>query len=140
MLAEPPLVEIPIATSSGFAWAMSWRAKIASVPMSLAMAVMLAGSADRETAGILPKPGGGSRQSETRSFASVAERLLSFAEEGVEEGGIAHVMALFAMFEVHVDRLPEHVVEDLEDFLDNEGVPIRRRERILTRLTGQAER
>jgi hypothetical protein len=72
-LAEPPLVEIPTATSSGLAWAMSWRVKIASVPMSLAMAVMLAGSEDRETAGTALQPGGGSTQSETRSFASVAE-------------------------------------------------------------------
>src|SRR5215211_2347488 len=73
MLAEPPLVEIPTATSSGLAWAMSWRAKIASAPMSFAMAVMLAGSAERETAGITPNLDGGSTQSETRSFASVAE-------------------------------------------------------------------
>src|SRR5215208_3869420 len=68
ILAEPPLVEIPTATSSGLAWAMSWRAKIASVPISLAMAVTLAGSADRETAGIVAKPWGGSTQSETKSF------------------------------------------------------------------------
>src|SRR5215212_6960854 len=82
ILAEPPLVEIPTAMSSGLACAMSWRAKIASVPMSLAKAVMLAGSAARETAGIVPQPGGGSTQSETRSFASVAEpplpKVISF--------------------------------------------------------------
>ncbi len=68
------------------------------------------------------------------------ERLLSFAEEGIEEGGIAHVVALFAVLEVHVDRLPEHVVEDLEDLLDDERVPVRRRERILPHLPRQAER
>ena len=51
MLREPPLVEIATATSSGRAWAMSWRRKIDSVPTSLAMAVMLAGSSDSEIAG-----------------------------------------------------------------------------------------
>ena len=51
MLREPPLVEMPMATSSGRAWAMSWRRKISSVPTSLAMAVMLAGSMESETAG-----------------------------------------------------------------------------------------
>ena len=56
MLPEPPLVEIPTATSSDRAWAMSWRAKMASLPMSLAIAVMLAGSEDNETAGICSWP------------------------------------------------------------------------------------
>ena len=49
-LREPPLVEIPMATSSGRACAMSWRRKMTSVPTSLAMAVRLAGSMESETA------------------------------------------------------------------------------------------
>src|ERR1700733_6257728 len=51
MLREPPLVEIPIATSCGFACARSCRKKITSTPTSLASAVMLAGSMEREIAG-----------------------------------------------------------------------------------------
>ena len=73
MFADPPLVEKATATSSGRAWAMSWRAKTASAPMSLAMAVTLAGSAESEIAGTGFRPGGGSTQSATRSFASVAD-------------------------------------------------------------------
>src|SRR4028118_275234 len=73
MLGDPPLVEKATATSSGRACAMSWRVKIASVPMSLAMAVMLAGSAESDTAGMGFMPYGGAAQSATRSFASVAE-------------------------------------------------------------------
>ena len=195
MFAEPPLVEIPTATSSGLAWAMSCRAKIASVPMSLAMAVMLAGSADRETAGIVPNPGGGSRAvrdqvvgvggrpavaegdelpaplqsfgdgdchiGDGRSlrfssrrpqaiyllhllehralhfFHDLFQRLLSFAEERIEERGVAHVVALFAVLEVDVDRLPEHVVENLEDLLNDERVAVWWRERVLPRLARQ---
>ena len=37
-------------------------------------------------------------------------------------------MALFAVLEVDVDRLPEQVVEDLEDLLNDKRVPIRRGE------------
>ncbi len=51
MLLDPPLVEIATATSSGCACAISWRRKIASVPTSLATAVMFAGSSDSDTAG-----------------------------------------------------------------------------------------
>ena len=164
ILAEP-LVEIPTATSSALAWAMSWRAKIASVPMSLAMAVTLAGSADRRPPESYPSRAAGLRSLETRSFASVAEpplpKVMSLpprssrsataaaiwemalvsdspprtagcslpassgasspaprqqplraaavlAEEGVKEGRTSHVVALFAVLEVDVDRLPEH--------------------------------
>ena len=177
---------------------MSWRAKIASVPMSLAMAVMLAGSADRETAGIVLYPDGGSTTVcdeivSVRGGAAIAEgdelpaplqsfddgdcyigegrslrfsgrrpqavhllhllehralhffhdlfqRLLSFAEERIEKRGVAHVVALFAVLEVDVDRLPEHVVEDLEDLLNHERVAVWWRERVLSRLARQAER
>ncbi len=48
---EPPLVEIATATSLGRACAIIWRRKISSVPTSLAIAVMLAGSMESETAG-----------------------------------------------------------------------------------------
>ena len=60
MLREPPLVEMPIAISSGCAWAINWRRKITSVPTSLASAVMFAGSSESETAGMGRQPAGGS--------------------------------------------------------------------------------
>ena len=49
-------------------------------------------------------------------------------------------MALFTVLEVHVDRLPEHVVQDLENLLNYERVSIRRREGVLSSLACQAER
>ena len=51
MLRDPPLVEMPTATSSGRACAMSWRRKMTSVPMSLATAVMFAGSTSKRHRG-----------------------------------------------------------------------------------------
>ena len=165
------------------AWAMSWRAKIASVPIVGYGRYVgrLGGWGGRR---IVPA-GRRVRSLETRSFASVAEpplpkvmslpprssrsataraiwemalvsdsaaadrrlftscifwsiepctannlfeRLLSFAEEGVKEGRTSHVVALFAVLEVDVDRLPEQVVEDLEDLLNDKRVSIRRGE------------
>ena len=52
MFFDPPLVEIPTATSSGRACAIIWRRKMTSVPTSFANAVMLAGSSDNEMAGM----------------------------------------------------------------------------------------
>ncbi len=49
-------------------------------------------------------------------------------------------MALLAVLEVHVHRLPEHVVEDLEDLLGDERIVVRRGERVLSRLPRQGER
>src|SRR4051812_13155234 len=59
MFADPPLVEKPMAMSPGCACAIIWRAKMASPPMSLAMAVMFAGSAASEMARTGAKPEGG---------------------------------------------------------------------------------
>ena len=70
---EPPLVEIATATSSGRAWAINWRRKINSVPTSLAMAEIFAGSMESEIAGTAARPGGGMTQSIAQSLASVAE-------------------------------------------------------------------
>ena len=67
------------------------------------------------------------------------ERLLTPTEEGVEKRGVADVVALLAVLEKHVDRLPQHVVEDLENLLGHERVPVRRRERVLPRLPRQRE-
>jgi hypothetical protein len=53
------------------------------------------------------------------------ESLLLPAEHRVQEGGSADVVPLFAVLEVHVDRLPEHVVEDLEDLLAHERIFVR---------------
>ena len=73
ILREPPLVEIPTATSSGRACAINWRRNTTSVPTSLAIALMLAGSIDSEMAGIGRQPLGGATQSMAQSLASVAE-------------------------------------------------------------------
>ena len=60
---------------------MTWRAKIASVPMSLAIAVRIDGSAVRSSAGRAGQPlrAGGSEKSATASIASVAEPPLPSA-------------------------------------------------------------
>ena len=49
-------------------------------------------------------------------------------------------MALLAVLEEHVDRLPEHVVENFEDLLNDKRIIIRRPERVLRRLPRQRER
>jgi hypothetical protein len=58
-------------------------------------------------------------------FHDPFELLLALAQEGVEKGGRAHVVPLLPVLEVHVHRLPEHVVEDLEDLLADERVFVR---------------
>ena len=74
MLREPPLVEIPTATSSGRACAISWRRKISSVPTSLAMAVIFAGSMrQRDGGNRLDNPPAAARNRCAQSLASVAE-------------------------------------------------------------------
>src|SRR3954464_12597321 len=55
---------------------MTWRAKMASVPMSLAMAVMIAVSAVRSSAGRegQPRAGGGPAKAATASIPSEGAR------------------------------------------------------------------
>ncbi len=48
--AELPLVEIASRVSRSRPWAITWREKIASVPMSLAIAVRIAASSVRSIA------------------------------------------------------------------------------------------
>src|SRR5918998_1238339 len=61
-------------------------------------------------------------------FDDALERLLLSTQERIEKGGGSHVVPLLAVLEVHVHRLPEHVVEDLEYLLDHEGVFVRQGE------------
>ena len=54
--AELPLVEMPIRPSPALAWAMTWRAKTCSNPMSLPMAEIMARSATRLIAASASRP------------------------------------------------------------------------------------
>src|SRR3954465_11170979 len=58
---------------------ITWREKIASVPMSLAIAVRMAGSSARSIARRAGQPCGAARTSATASIASVAEPPLPSA-------------------------------------------------------------
>ena len=54
-----PLVDIASSTSPSRPWAMTWREKIASMPMSLAIAVRIAASSVRSRAGARPSRAAG---------------------------------------------------------------------------------
>ena len=73
-LSELPLVDSAISASPAPPYAITWREKIASVPMSLAIAVRIAGSSVRSSA---RRPA--LRKSATTSVASVAEPPLPSA-------------------------------------------------------------
>ena len=73
-LAELPLVEIASSVSPARPWAITCRANIASVPMSLAIAVRIAASSVRSIARLGFQRGSmGERKSATASIESVAE-------------------------------------------------------------------
>ena len=133
MLREPPLVEMPMATSSGLACAMSWRRKITSVPTSLASAVMLAGSMEREIAGIGAVPGRRKHAIHgpvvgVGCRAAVAEEdQLAAARQALVNGqsGSAELLSLFigkaraqqgVVVHLHLNR-SSHVVYDSQGFL-----------------------
>ena len=74
-----------------------------------------------------------------RHFAYDIVRLLLFlAEKWIEETGVAHVVAQFAMLEEHVHRLPQRVIEDLHHLLMHERIPRRRPERVRALVPGSA--
>ena len=187
MFRDPPLVEIAMATSSGWACAIICRRKITSVPTSLAMAVIFAGSSASETAGTGFQPdgrrnavdgpivgvGGRSAISKNDQLAAaadalcnrgsgiadlfrflvrhlraqlrvvshfhsdgighlgdhVASRLLLAPKKRIEKSGLADVVTQLAMLEEDVHRLPERVIENLDQFLLDEWIGVRRRNR-----------
>ena len=60
----------------------------------------------------------------------VGRRLLLAAEERIEEPGLADVVAQLAVLEEDVHRLPERVVQDLDQLLVHERILGRRRDRV----------
>ena len=104
MLREPPLVEMPIATSSGRACAMSWRRKITSVPTSLATARDDCRLHRQRHAGNRREPCGrqhavhGQVVGVGRRAAVAEEDQLAAAREALVDGerGVADLLGLFA--------------------------------------------
>ena len=80
-LRESPLVENAISASPTPPYAITWRVNTACGPMSLAIAVTIAGSELRSSARRAwpVPPGSGRERSATRSMASVAEPPLPSA-------------------------------------------------------------
>ena len=116
---EPPLVESASSTSPGRPWAITCRAKIASTPTSLAIAVRIAGSAVRSIAG-RPRVAAGrprrpwrrspSRRCRARARARRRARACRRGEQRLATLGQRLRSQLADLLGLHQDRAP-HVLE-----------------------------